>query len=117
MTFSGRWLTETAFAITRHSRGLNVPPVGTPGRDAALVTKSFVFMGEGSDAGGSAARRQLGRQDVPVFRQEDRHDRVRFKCRRQQCTVTYMIGGKQYLVVAVSGRQHPGELLALSLPD
>ena len=30
--------------------------------------------------------------------------------------MTYAIGGKQYLVVAVSGRQHPGELIALALP-
>jgi glucose dehydrogenase len=30
--------------------------------------------------------------------------------------MTYMIGGKQYIVVAVSGRQHPGELVALALP-
>ena len=31
--------------------------------------------------------------------------------------MTYMVGGKQYIVVAVSGRQHPGELVALSLAD
>jgi hypothetical protein len=30
--------------------------------------------------------------------------------------MTYMFGGKQYIVVAVSGRQHPGEFVALSLP-
>jgi len=27
-----------------------------------------------------------------------------------------MVGGKQYIVVAVSGRQYPGELIALALP-
>ena len=30
--------------------------------------------------------------------------------------MTYMVGGKQYIVVAVSGRQYPGELVALALP-
>jgi quinoprotein glucose dehydrogenase len=30
--------------------------------------------------------------------------------------MTYMADGRQYIVVAVSGRQYPGELLALSLP-
>jgi enoyl-CoA hydratase/carnithine racemase len=30
--------------------------------------------------------------------------------------MTYMAGGKQYIVVAVSGSDHPGELIALSLP-
>ena len=27
--------------------------------------------------------------------------------------MTYMVDGKQYIVVAVSGRQYPGELIAL----
>jgi hypothetical protein len=30
--------------------------------------------------------------------------------------MTYMQNGKQYIVVAISGRQYPGELVALSLP-
>jgi hypothetical protein len=30
--------------------------------------------------------------------------------------MTYMADGKQYLVVAVSGRQYPGELIALAIP-
>jgi quinoprotein glucose dehydrogenase len=30
--------------------------------------------------------------------------------------MTYMVNGKQYILVAVSGRQFPGELVALALP-
>jgi hypothetical protein len=30
--------------------------------------------------------------------------------------MTYMANGKQYIVVGVSGRNYPGELVALSLP-
>jgi hypothetical protein len=30
--------------------------------------------------------------------------------------MTYMADGRQYIVMAVSGRQYPGELIALSLP-
>ena len=30
--------------------------------------------------------------------------------------MTYMANGKQYIVVAVSGRDFPGELVALALP-
>jgi len=30
--------------------------------------------------------------------------------------MTYMLNGEQYLVVAISGAQYPGELLALKLP-
>jgi quinoprotein glucose dehydrogenase len=31
--------------------------------------------------------------------------------------MTYMLKGKQYIVVAVSGQGYPGELLAYALPD
>ena len=31
--------------------------------------------------------------------------------------MTYAVGGRQYIVVAVSGGGHPGELLAYRLPD
>jgi quinoprotein glucose dehydrogenase len=30
--------------------------------------------------------------------------------------ITYMFEGKQYIVVAISGRKHPGEFVAFSLP-
>jgi hypothetical protein len=30
--------------------------------------------------------------------------------------MTYMVNGKQFIVVAVSGRQYPGELIALAIP-
>jgi hypothetical protein len=31
--------------------------------------------------------------------------------------MTYMHNGKQYIVVAVSGGQYPGEYIAFRLPD
>jgi hypothetical protein len=30
--------------------------------------------------------------------------------------MTYSAGGKQYIVVGVSGSEHPGEFIALALP-
>ena len=30
--------------------------------------------------------------------------------------MSYMLNGKQYIVIAVGARQHPGELVALALP-
>ena len=30
--------------------------------------------------------------------------------------MTYMVNGKQFIVVAVSGRNFPGELVALAIP-
>jgi hypothetical protein len=31
--------------------------------------------------------------------------------------MTYSVGGKQYIVVGVSGSEYPGELIALALPS
>jgi hypothetical protein len=31
--------------------------------------------------------------------------------------MTYLVNGKQYVVVAVSGRNVPGELVALAIPN
>jgi quinoprotein glucose dehydrogenase len=31
--------------------------------------------------------------------------------------MTYLLDGRQYIVVAVSAGDHPGELLAFALPD
>jgi hypothetical protein len=30
--------------------------------------------------------------------------------------MTYRVGGRQYLVIAVSGNDHPGELIAFRVP-
>ena len=31
--------------------------------------------------------------------------------------MTYMLNGKQYIVIAIGGGNYPGELLAFRLPD
>jgi hypothetical protein len=31
--------------------------------------------------------------------------------------MTYMLGGRQYLVIAVSGNDYPGELIAYRVPQ
>ena len=31
--------------------------------------------------------------------------------------MTYMLDGRQYLVIAVSGNDHPGELIAFRVPE
>jgi len=47
------WSVANGDGLRNHPafKGLNLPPLGAPGRLAALVTKTFVFMGEGSDSG------------------------------------------------------------------
>src|SRR3977135_3698423 len=47
------WSVANGDGIRNHPafKGLNLPPIGTPGRNAAIVTKTLVFMGEGADSG------------------------------------------------------------------
>src|SRR4029079_18916355 len=47
------WSVANGDGLRNHPafKGLNLPPSGPPGRNAAMVTKTLVFMGEGSDSG------------------------------------------------------------------
>jgi quinoprotein glucose dehydrogenase len=115
------WSVANGDGLRNHAafKGLNVPPIGTPGRNAALVTKSFVFMGEGSDAG--VGLPPGGGYGGKMFRAFDKKTgaiawEMQLPAGVSNAPMTYMHGGKQYIVVAVSGRQHPGEFVALALP-
>jgi quinoprotein glucose dehydrogenase len=97
--------------------GLDLPPLGKPGRLAALVTKTLVFMGEGRDTGVGVPPGGGGN----MFRAFDKKTgkivwEMELPAGVSNAPMTYMAGGKQYLVVGISGRQFPGELLALTLP-
>ena len=99
--------------------GLDLPPLGRPGRLAALVTKSFVFLGEGSDTG--VGLPPGGGYGGKMFRAFDKATgkivwEMELPAGVSNAPMTYMAGGKQYIVVAVSGSDHPGELIALALP-
>ena len=100
-------------------KGLNLPPLGTPGRLAALVTKSFVFMGEGSDSG--VGLPPGGPWGGKKFRAFDKKTgaiewEMELPAGVSNAPMTYIAKGKQYIVVGISGRQYPGELVALALP-
>jgi quinoprotein glucose dehydrogenase len=113
------WSVANGDGLRHHPafKGLNLPPLGTPGRLAALVTKSFVFMGEGSDSGVGVPPGYGGK----TFRAFDKKTgkiawEMELPAGVSNAPMTYMVNGKQYILVAVSGRQFPGELVALSLP-
>jgi quinoprotein glucose dehydrogenase len=98
-------------------KGLDVGPVGAPSRLAALVTRSFVFMGEGPNSGVGVPPQGGGK----IFRAFDKKTgRIAWEMELPGGTsgapMTYMFNGKQYIVVAVSWRDMPGELIALALP-
>ncbi|MSR07339.1 MAG: pyrroloquinoline quinone-dependent dehydrogenase [Gemmatimonadetes bacterium] len=99
---------------------LNLPPLGTPNRASPLVTKSLLFIGEGQ-------RGPNGPPRIPVwgggkmFRAFDKaKGTVVWEMELPGGTsgnpITYMVNGKQYIVVAVGWDDMSAELVALALP-
>ena len=79
------------------------------------MTKTLVIAGEGGfghDAVGPA------RRDAARVRQGDGKEvgAVYMPAPQSGSPMTYMLNGKQYIVVAISGGNYSGELLAFRLP-
>ena len=113
------WQVANGDGLRNHAafKGLNLPAIGTPGRNAAIVTKTLVFMGEGSDTGVGVPAGFGGK----IFRAFDKKTgkivwEKELPAGVSNSPMTYMANGKQFIVVAVSGRNYPGELIALAIP-
>ena len=96
---------------------LELPWLGAPGRVAPLLTKTLLFLGEGSRSMQVLPPHSGGR----MFRAIDKATgRVLWQTELAAGTsaapMTYMHDGKQYVVVAISERDHEGELVAFALP-
>lgn len=99
-------------------KGLKLPPLGTLGRPVPLLTKSLLFLGESSDA-------LYGKAGVPgesTFRAYDKMTgKVVWQTKLPAGTtggpVTYAVGGRQILIVPVGSKAHPGEWIAMGLPQ
>jgi quinoprotein glucose dehydrogenase len=113
------WMVPNGDGPRNHPRlkHLNLPPLGIHGRAAPLVTKTLLFLGEGSDSIGGLPADGWGR----MFRAYDKATgKVLWETELPAGTsggpMTYMAAGKQYVVVAIGGRNHPPELVAFALP-
>jgi quinoprotein glucose dehydrogenase len=96
-------------------KGLNLPPLGIPGRPAPLLTKTLLFLGEGSDAMFAAVG--SGKK----FRAYDKATgnvlwETELPAGTSAGPMTYMWNGKQMIVVPVGDRSNPSEWVALALP-
>ena len=96
---------------------LNPPPLGQPGRAAPLVTKTMIFLGEGGTAGVPLLPKYGGGK---MFRGYDKRTgdvvwEMELPGGTTGAPMTYMLDGKQYVVVAVGWHDMPGELIALAL--
>ncbi len=97
-------------------KGLKLPQLGQPGRAAPLLTKSFLFVGEGDMVGISMPKFSGGN----MFRAYDKKTgKVVWQADLGAGTtsppISYMYKGKQYIVVGVGGVKHPAELVAMSV--
>ena len=83
------------------------------------MTKTLVFLGEGFSGGAfSPPGADVGGK---MFRAYDKATgdvvwEMELPGGTSALPMTYMLGGKQYLVVSVGWRNMPGELIALALP-
>jgi len=98
-------------------QGLALPWLGTPGRPAPLLTKTLLFLGEGSSSflampplGGGRMFRAFDKNSGAVLWQTE------LPAGTSGAPMTYKSGGKQFIVVAISDREHEGELIAFALP-
>jgi quinoprotein glucose dehydrogenase len=108
---------------------LNLPPLGNPGRASPLATKTLLFVGEGDSIMVGAGPRLLPEMPLAIapsaggrkFRAYDKATgavlwETEFPAGTTGAPMTYMFEGKQYIVVAIGGADHPPEHLALALP-
>ena len=96
-------------------KGLTIPRTGRPGRIGVLTTKTLVIAGEGGFF--TAPNGQRG----AMFRAYNKATgkevgAVYMPAPQTGSPMTYMLNGKQYIVVAISGAGYSGELLAFKLP-
>jgi quinoprotein glucose dehydrogenase len=106
-------------------KGLKIPNTGQPGSVGLLVTKNLVVLGD------SQLTTTTNAMDVPA---EQRHPRgamlraydktngkevgaVFMPAPQSGSPMSYMVDGKQYIIVAVSGGSYSGEYIAYALPN
>ena len=109
---------ETPDNVREHPdlRGLTIPRTGRQGRVGTLITQTLVVAGEGGTF--TASSGEVG----AMLRAYDKATgeevgEVYMPAPVSGSPMTYMHDGKQYIVVAVSGGAHAGELLAYRLPE
>ena len=109
---------ETPENVRNHSalKGLTIPRTGRTGTVGTLVTKTLVVAGESgfgptpSGQRGAMLRAYDKATGVEV-------GAVSMPAPQSGSPMTYMINGRQHVVVAVSGPGYSGELIAYRLPN
>ncbi len=108
---------ETPDNIRNHAalKGVTIPRTGRTGRIGTLVTKTLVIAGEGGFFTTPNGQRgaMLRAYDKATGQEVGA---VYMPAPQSGSPMTYMMGGKQYLVLAISGGAYSAELVAFRLP-
>jgi quinoprotein glucose dehydrogenase len=97
-------------------KGMNIPRTGRPGIIGVLTTKTLVIAGEGGVFTNAAGRQGALLRAYDKATGKDA-GAVYMGSGQTGSPMTYMLNGKQYIVVAIGGQGYPGELLAFSLGE
>ena len=108
---------ETPDNIRNHPalKGLTIPRTGRQGRIGTLVTKSLVIAGEGGVFTLPDGRRGAMLRAYDKRTGQDAGT-IYMPAPQTGSPMTYMLNGRQYIVVAISSQNFPGELIAFRLP-
>jgi quinoprotein glucose dehydrogenase len=97
---------------------LKLPPLGQPGRPGPLLTRTLLFVGEGDPVavanppgGGGTAFRAYDKATGAVVWTMD------LAAGTTGTPMTYLAGGRQYIVVPIGSATHQAELVALAVVE
>jgi quinoprotein glucose dehydrogenase len=96
-------------------KGLKIPRTGRPGTVGPLCTKTLVICGESGVFTTPSGVRGAMLRAYDKATGEDR-GAVYMPAAQTGCPMTYMLGGAQYIVLAIGGGNYPAELIAFRLP-
>jgi glucose dehydrogenase len=97
-------------------KDLNLPPLGSIGRPAPLLTKTLLFLGESSDS----LYGEQGLKSSSTFRAYDKMSgkvvaEIALPAGQTAGPMTYMAGGRQFIVVTIGSKEHAPEWIAFAL--
>jgi quinoprotein glucose dehydrogenase len=95
-------------------KGVNIPRTGQAGIIGTLVTKTLLIAGEAQATTAGHPRGALLRAYDKATGKDA--GAVLMPAQQTGSPMTYMLNGKQYIVIAVGGGGYPGELIAFRLP-
>jgi quinoprotein glucose dehydrogenase len=107
---------DTPDNVRNHAalKGVNIPRTGQAGIIGTLVTKTLLIAGEAQETTAGHPRGALLRAYDKATGKDV--GGVLMPARQSGSPMTYIVNGKQYIVIAVGGGGYPGELLAFRVP-